>query len=263
MKFVKKHYEKILLGLVLLGLAVGTALLPYIISNKRKDLEGRSNPPLKVAPLKELDLTREEAALQRAQTQMAVDFTNGHRVFNPMRWVKKSDGTLVKIMTGNETGAGALEVVNIKTLFLKLKLNGPSASGYLITVTREGATRPSDRSPHDTYVVKGEKHDLFILKDVKGPPDKPTELVVEFNDTSEDGSIFPDKMLQRPEAYSADLKYGPEGSKTWSDQRRGAVLSFGDDKYNIVAITASNVVVSAESNKKKTTIPFNPPIARP
>ena len=38
MDFLKKHYEKVLLGVVLVGLAVGAALLPWMIS-KERDLE--------------------------------------------------------------------------------------------------------------------------------------------------------------------------------------------------------------------------------
>ena len=37
MEFIKKNYEKMLLGLVLLGLAVAVALLPFKIASEREN----------------------------------------------------------------------------------------------------------------------------------------------------------------------------------------------------------------------------------
>ena len=36
MEFLKKHYEKVLLGVVLVGLTVGAASLPLMISGERQ-----------------------------------------------------------------------------------------------------------------------------------------------------------------------------------------------------------------------------------
>ena len=62
------------------------------------------------------------------------------------------------------------------------------------------------------------------------------------------------------DGYEADLKYPLEAGKTWIKQRAGyhVRLNFFNGSYNIVAITETNVVVSAIPNEKKTTIPFHP-----
>jgi hypothetical protein len=60
MDFLKKHYEKILLGVVLLGLAVAVGFLPFKIASEKENLE-RMNSNLshpKVPPLSALDLTQ-------------------------------------------------------------------------------------------------------------------------------------------------------------------------------------------------------------
>jgi hypothetical protein len=59
MDFLKKHYEKILLGVVLLGLVTAAVLLPFMIMSDRENLEvtrmGIINRVPK--PLEPLDLT--------------------------------------------------------------------------------------------------------------------------------------------------------------------------------------------------------------
>jgi hypothetical protein len=62
MEFLRKHYEKIILSVVLLGLAVAAALLPMMVSRERSALEElerdiRQTPP---KPLKASDLSTNE-----------------------------------------------------------------------------------------------------------------------------------------------------------------------------------------------------------
>lgn len=258
MDLIKKHYEKVLLGVVLLGLTVAVVLLPFIINAKRSELAAKevSMAP-RPKPLPPLDMSVEDAALQRQQSPFKPDFTSKHNLFNPVLWQKLADGRLVKIATGNETGAGALEITSIKPLYLQITYDSPNANGYFIFVERQAATEPGKRTKQEAFVVKGEKKDFLTLRDVKGPPEKPTELVLEMNDTGEPISVGSDKPFKRVEGYEADLKYGLD-NKVWNKQRVNSVLTFAGGQYKIVAITENNVVLSATSNDKKTTITFNP-----
>ena len=58
MEFLKKHYEKVLLSVVLVGLAVAAALLPIKVAAVRETLEQatRRYESRTVKPLKPLDL---------------------------------------------------------------------------------------------------------------------------------------------------------------------------------------------------------------
>jgi len=58
------------------------------------------------------------------------------------------------------------------------------------------------------------------------------------------------------DAYIAALKYSPEG-KNWQDQRVGDDLKFAGDDYIVVAINQNEVVLSAKSNQKKTTLTYD------
>jgi len=59
MDFLKKHYEKLILGVVLIGLAVAVAVLPFFISSEKDKLNQMKANVLhpKVKPLTNLDLT--------------------------------------------------------------------------------------------------------------------------------------------------------------------------------------------------------------
>jgi hypothetical protein len=168
-----------------------------------------------------------------------------------------ADGRLVKVVSGNELGAGALEVTATKPLFLKLRYKDTNAIGYVVTVEDEAAPA-GKRSPHDTIVGKESKGDYRLI-DIKGPPEKPTLLTLEMKETGENISLVPDQPFKRVDGYTADLKYPPEPGWIKNGQRVDANLSFGGQLYKIVAITQSNVVVSAKSNDKHTTITLNSP----
>jgi hypothetical protein len=256
MEFLKKNYEKVVLGVVLLGLTVAVALLPVILGSKRAKLtemrDVLTHPKIKELP--PLDLAPQEAALQRAQAVARLDFTRNHNLFNPVLWQKTPDGRIVKASAGPQLGPEKMEITDIKPLFLQLAFNSVSGSSYLVGVENEAASQPGKRKG-EKLASKDSKNDLFTLRDVKGPADKPTELVLELNETGEVISIAPGKPFRRVDGYSADLKYPPD-NKTWRAQRSGATLNFAGGQYNIVAISQSNVVFSAKQNEKKTTINF-------
>ncbi len=260
MEFLKKHYEKILLGLVVLGMTVAVGALLFIIPEKRqklKDLrDAKTNP--RVKPLAPLDMAVEDAALQRVQTPVRLDITTKHNLFNPVLWQKTADGRLVKIQTGNEVGINAIEILAIKPLYLRLTYSSPSESGYQIAVEREAATRDSQRHTSTIVSKENNRSELLDLKEVVGPPDKPTELVLELKDSDELIHLTPDKPYQEAQDYTVDLRYALE-NRTWRSQRTNSPpLVIGGAQYKIVAITESNVVFSAQSNNKKTTKTFNP-----
>jgi hypothetical protein len=260
MDLLKKHYEKIILGGVLLILVVSAALLPMMISSERDSLRELSesfiNRPAK--PLEALNFSTQQVSLQRLQARLTIDLSTSNKVFNPLQWQKAPDGRIFKIQTGEETGPKALEVVKLVPLYLKIGLDSVSVSDsgirYVIGVEREAAVRVSDRRKTLKYATVNNKNDVFVLREVRGAPESPTELVLELPDTAETVTISKEKPLLRVDGYMADLKYELE-KRAWNNQRVGGALKFGNEDYIIVAITKNEVVVSAKSNQKKTQIP--------
>lgn len=262
MDFLKKHYEKVLLGIVLVGLAVGTAFLPIMIATERTALRNKSYEGL-VKPVKRLEppnLIREEAVFKRAENPINLDLASTNKLFNSFPWLKRPDGTIIKAEEGN-IGPKAVVVTRISPLYTIISLDsiGPESDEgrrYVIGVQREAAKNPSQRRKRQSYAVLNEKNDAFIIREVKGPPEEPTALILELPDTGEKVSVSKDHPYKREDGYLADLKYEPE-RRVWTNRREGSQISLGGEDYIIVAITKNEVVLSAKSNNKKTAISYN------
>jgi hypothetical protein len=258
MEFIKKHWEKILLGVVLIGLAVAVGILPLKIASDKQQLSDTRAEILdrKVKPLPNLDLSDAESTLARAGSRVELDFSTGHRLFNPVLWQKTTDGRPLKVQSGNEIGPAAVQATAIDPLYTIVSidniLTNDLGASYLIGVERQAAPKLRDRRKQQNYASLVEnKTDLFTLLKVQGPAEKPDALI--FNVIGSDGEIriTPSEPFKRVDGYTADLKYGPE-SKTWLKRRVGDLLPFAGENYNIVAITKSEVVLSSPSGKKST-----------
>lgn len=265
MNFIKKHYEKILLGAVLVGLLAAVALLLFKIDQERSDMEDMRNKILtkRVQPLPGLDTNLFAVAEARCETPLTLSFAAPpHNLINPVRWVKMPDGAWIKETTGQEIGPERLEVTKITPLYTIISLDSYNSAGsnYLIKVERQ--TERGSKRNMSHYVAPGGKTETFSLLGVQGPPDKPTALRLELNDGGAKVTITPDTPYRRIDGYMVDLKYDLERHRPWRDERVGSKLVFGGDEFTIVSINlvATNqyeVVVSAKSTGKKTTIKYN------
>jgi len=257
MEFIKKHWEKVLLGVVLVGLAVAVAFLPLKIASERAALqETRArilNPRVKELP--PVQMGEAEAAMVRAKAPLRIDFTTGHRLFNPVLWQKTSDGRPLKVQSGNEVGPAAVEVASTTPLYTIITFDNvvtnETGARYAIGLERQAASKLNDRRKRQTYASVDTKTDLFTLVKVQGVATSPDALVLEVEGTDGQVTITRSKPFRRIDGYMADLKYPPE-TKTWLKRRVGDKLVFAGDEYNIVAINESEVVLSAPSGKKTT-----------
>lgn len=257
MDFIKKNWEKVLLGIVLVGLAVAVAFLPLKISSEKQNLEAVRNQILNPAikPLPPVDLTAAEALLKRSATPLVLDFSTGHRLFNPVLWQKSTDGKPLKVQSGNEVGPAALTVTKTTPLYTIITLDNvttnESGARYAIGLERQAADKPRDRGKRPYFISTDSKAEAFKLVSIKGPAENPTEMTLELADSLEKITISKSVPYKRPDGYLADLKYPPE-NRTWLGRRKDDKLTFGGADYNIVAISETEVVVSAGSGKKTT-----------
>ncbi len=266
MDFVKKHYEKILLSVVLLGLVGALVFLPFLIisdqDTQRRMKEGIIH--VKVAPLPALDLTRETNVSARLQSPYKLDFSTTNKLFNPVPWQRKADGMLIK---GSQAGPTAAVVTKITPLCLILTLDSIETNEfgarYVISMERQAAVLPAQRGKRQHYASVGEKNETFTIITNSVPdnsvPDNPApvKLILQLTDTGERATLSKDKPFRRTDGYSVDLKYDLEGKK-WQGQRIGAILKFAGDDNIIVAINPDTMILLARSNQKKTTLPYSP-----
>jgi len=257
MQFLKAHYEKIILSVVLVGLAAVAALMPMRVAQERERQAAReseiTNP--KVKEYQPLDLTTNAAVLARLEQPGRLKLDGEHNVFNPVVWQKTPDGGVKKV---TDVGPSAVEIQDIRPLRLALgydKVEGtPQETRYQLSYLNE--TQRSGR-PTPRIAGIGEKNNMFTIQGITGETNNPTSLQVLIAGDKEPVTIGPDKPYERIVGYTADLNY-PPANKQFKNQRVKDEIPIGGETYNIVAITPSEVVLSAKSNKKPTVIEYKP-----
>jgi hypothetical protein len=265
MDFVKKHYEKILLSVVLLGLMGALVFMLYLIPREQQRLEEKRMSIIShaVRPLDPLDLSRESNILVRLKAPLKLDFSTTNRLFNPVQWQRAADGSLIKIKTGSEIGPRAVAITKITPLCLVLTLDSIETNElgarFVIGVERQAAPYPGQRIKRQHYASVGDKNETFTLIDATGSPADPSQvkLVLQLIDTGEKVTLDKATPFRRVDGYSADLKYDPE-QKKWQGMRVNGILKFNFDENKIVAINQDTVILLARSNEKKTPLTYTP-----
>jgi hypothetical protein len=268
MQFLKKHYEKVLLSIVLLGLAAAAAALPWQVSHERDRLEEiRRNLTVKVKPkpFKPLDdwLTTNKSAVARLESPLNLKLSGPHNLFNPVQWKKLPNGGIVPVRTGAEIGPGAIKIAQIKELTLSVSFEGVTpgsnpgdAPKYQVVVRRETDNNPRPNTRFTSLATP--RNDLFELISVQGSTNEPSGLVIKLKDEFEPIVVTREKPFSRVAGFAADLVY-PPGKQTFNHKRTNDTIRLEDDPetYKIVAITRNEVVLSANSNQRRTVIKSN------
>jgi len=262
MEFLKKHYEKILLGLVLAGLVGALVFMPFYISSDNaniRDLIGSilTKPVTELPPL---DLSAQQTVTARLQAPYNLDLQTTNLLFNPMEWQQSPDGTLIPAAT--QVGAQMVIVTNITPLYLIISLDSVSTNEgvarYDIGVEKQAEKIPAKRHRVPRFISLGDKpNDTFALLDVKGAPENPDALVLKLVDSGEVVSISADKSYRRVDAYAVDFRYDLE-KKTFHGRRVGDKVSFNGTDFTVDEVDQDELILQDQSNQKKTTRPFTP-----
>lgn len=263
MQFLKAHYEKIILSVVLLGLAAAAALMPLKVAQERAKEEERKrqiNSPTRVKELQPIDLSSNVVVLARLDKPERLRFDGEHKIFNPARWQKGPDGGIYK---KEDAGPSALQITEISPLRLQLKFEDvippPTPQDkirYRLSVLNE-VQRPGARSGTPRDAGLKEKNNMFTVEEAVGPPEDPKELQVLLPGDKTPVTVTKDKPFERVLGYSADLRH-PLEKREWKNLKVKDELTFGGETYNIVAITQNEIVLSAKSNKKQTVLEYKP-----
>ena len=262
MEQLKEHYEKAILGLAMLALvyvAYGVltdnseeAIAEQIQARSRPALEQKKEMP----PMEMRGYHGTLARLEKAET---LNLSNPHNLFNPVQWRVTRQGTTLKVELGNEIGAGAIELSETRPLYLKIEYRGTTGTAqktrYRFAVTREAAETKKKRLRMTTTAQLNDKdtRDLFTMIKIVGDPADPTAFELQLANNAGNITVEKGKLFQRIDGYTATLKYPPD-NKTYANKRVRDKLFFADDGHNIVAIEASEVVLSTASTSKRTSI---------
>ena len=103
----------------------------------------------------------------------------------------------------------------------------------------------------ETVALNNRVDNAFTVREIVGPAENPTGLVVEMLENGERVTLVKDQEYKRVAGFTADLKYDLE-NKQFNNRRPKDVIDFGGEKYNIVAITENEVTVADKSGKRTT-----------
>jgi hypothetical protein len=261
MEFLKRHYEKIVLCLVLLGLAGAAVWMRMTIER----IHGSLGPAPQVAPsarrkenkaasLAPIDLSTDQVVLAEVTNPPTITLSGDHNLFNPVTWKRKSDGTFLKII---KSGPNAVVVSNITKLYTVIAYDHPSGNGsgvYVMAIKQHSDPQHPSR-PVTEYAKKDEKmkSGLYIIRDIKGDSDAPSELDLELPQTGETVAVTKDKPYQRVDSCIADLRYEPE-SKTLSKVHVNDFITLDGEQYKVVEITTNAVRIQFSRTTKVTEI---------
>ncbi len=255
MQFLKAHYEKIILSIVLLGLAAAAALMPVKVSQERQNEENRKTILInkEAEPLKPIDLTTNEQVLARVSQPKRVMLAGEHNIFNPVRWQKRPDGSIYR---AQDAGPSALRIADIRPLHLRIAFDQvvpvPELRYRVVYLDETERGRPNPRD-----VVEGQdiRNQYKLEKVIGEDKNNPEALQILLPGEKQPIRITKQEPFERVIGYAADIKHTVE-NRDWTNQRAKDELTFGGETYNIVAITANEVVLSAKSNKKQTVLEF-------
>jgi hypothetical protein len=269
MDFLKKHYEKIILSVVLLAVVYFALRLPQEISAARQELisdierlkEGATNR------ISELDLTGRIQMVQQLYAPTTNQFSGPHNVFNPVQWKLGRDGNYVKVPSPDDV-VNQLKIVAIRPLKLVVGIEeGTSGTGdatrikvsvmdqSLMPKSRQGKQIRNPRLGGATP----DANDLFKVISFKGEPSKISELVLELRKGSKQITLATGKPYEEIVGYEADALFELDG-KTFKEMREGSSIRFDNEIYKVIAITSSNVTIEAQSTPKRYTRPLSEPV---
>jgi hypothetical protein len=267
MEFLKKHYEKIILCVVLLGLAAAAVWMRQAIDrvrdsapppattaqtgrSPRKGGKAAAGAPT-IAPL---DLSTNEKVLALMTNLPSFTLSGDHNLFNPVTWKKRPDNVYLKIII---TGPAALKVTNITKLYTVISYDHPSGNGsgvYVMAIQQHSDPQKPKRAVTE-YAKKDEKvkSGLYIIRGVQGDLDNPTELDLELPATGQTVPVTHDKPYEWVDSCIADLRYEPE-SKTFSKMHVNDILKLEGEQYKVVEITTNAVRIQFNRTTKVTEI---------
>jgi hypothetical protein len=261
MEFLKKHYEKIVLCVVLLGLAAAVLWMKSAVVQVRDELPAIViGPPPKTAPPKPLDLTVYQEALAQITNPPAVVLSGAHNLFNPVTWKRKPNGDLMKFI---KTGPDALIVTNIIPLYTIIAYDHPSLGGpvYVMMVETNVDLQKPNPHKHTEHVRKDEKRktSLYIVRGIKGAEDDPSEINLEIIRTGETNVwVTTNSPYKRADSYLADLKYDPDPTLSLLRKKVNDEFNLDGEPYKIVEITNDAVRVQNRKTTKVTEIKWTP-----
>jgi hypothetical protein len=245
----KSHWEKMLLGLVLVILMGGGLYVVFKVPAIREQLEQSVGRDMRKAFEPE-DLAEVEQLITRSEQDKGVRLAGpDHNTFNPVGW-QDVNGNLVKDKFYGRKGPNAVAIRQTSPLHLRIAYDDRKEVSsedprYSFYVTREAASKKSDRRKVTRVARLREKNDIFILREVKGSPTSPESFVLTLLNSNQNIEVSATSEFTEVRGYQADLEY-EAGNRKFSGVMKGDSITIDKRNYEIVFISESEVVLADE-----------------
>jgi hypothetical protein len=252
MRFLKRHFEKIILSAVLAGLGAAAFWLSVAVTEAKRSMTVGENtrPAAKLLPGVESNLAVFRAALQKLTQAPALNWSGEHNLFNPVTWKKGPDGRLVKM---TRSGVDALEVTSIRPFYFIISLQSQAGEGFRLTAQPPTGpkmpsrfARPNEKpTPLQPYTIVG----------TNGSPENPSLLTLQLliPETKEIVSVSTNAPYKRVVGYEADLRYsGSDATNRFLNKKVSDPLQFSGESFKIIAISSNAVTVQDARTAQKT-----------
>jgi len=248
MQYLKKHYEKVILVVVLLAVAGSAFWLTNQVETVRTTLEEQLRQQIggKQKELKPVDLAAATNAMSRLGAARSLQLSGEHKTVNPVAWLKNAAG----FVRAGDKGHG-LSIGKISPLNLAVTYTGVVGTGdpyrYQFTVEKAYEKQPAKRRPLTTSLTEGTKNDTFLLREVKPPKESATEVTIEL--LAEKITLTKDKPYLKPMAYSVDFKSDATG-RDLPTKRQDETISNNGTPYKIISISEAEVIIEAPNKTR-------------
>lgn len=271
MEFLKNHYEKMILSLVLIGLAGAAGWLALQSMSFRGTISAINEMAPVPKPPDEINRTNEFfVALTNAKAPQEVDFDGAHKIFNPEKILRRI-GDTVLIPEGG-IGPKNLEIQQIRPLRLRLRAESKLVVGkprlyvhYLPEfemgnyAKRWGkSTATEGRTIRLTGPVARARRVTLVVNKIGGDLLKPETLAIEMDLVV--GAGLPEPVVlqgtnvwDKEFEFEVDMFYPPL-ERNYTGIRMNAPLVFAGDTNTVIQITRDEVTLRATSNDKRITL---------
>ena len=256
MQFLKKHFEKIILSVVLALLGGAAVWLSLAVKEAKVQVEKGPGAPPPAKPWTNLVVGVYSNALEALTNAPEVVLTGEHNLFNSGTWIKLRDGTLRKV---TKSGVDALSVTGIRPLYFSITLDSQASDVFLLTARHDYGA-----GPVHWYGRPGEKAEPrkpYPIVGTNSAPDKPTVMVLQMQipETGETVTVSSGAPYRKLEGYEADMKYSASDvTNMFSNKHVGDMLPLSDYSFKIIAISSNIVTVQDTRTSQKTDKKWNP-----
>jgi hypothetical protein len=258
-QFFKRHYEKIILSLVLAALAGAAVWLSVAVREVNEEISRtNSTQPHRDAPWVgvESSLGPLRDALKGMVSVPPIELTGEHNLVNPVTWKMLPDGSKIKML---KAGADALVVTDIRPLYFTITLQDHSRDIYYLevkhTLPSYGKTihyqsmindKPTERKPYPV-----------VSTNPPGAPPGTLALLVKIPEAATNVLVTDKTPYQWVEGYEVDMTYNGSDVKSplpLMKKHQDDLLKFSGDFYKIIAITNDSVTMQDTNVGRKTTL---------